>query len=342
MKKSEVIFNRSAFLDEFKGSEALLHEAENIGKEFAGKNYERLFLTGCGAPHYLMRVLAFWANRAAVSTDIRTFHSASLVQQNPSALDDKTLVLLGSHSGTTKETVEAAQFIDQNPAFTVAITRDPESPLAKASDLVLAYADEKQGYFSSYILAQALVSAFLEGMEKKWTYHEKIMQALPSLPAALADAKAAGMPKSEMIAEKIKDENVLYVIGAGPMFTTAYVFASCFLMEMQHIQAYAIDAADFFHGPFEAMDEQTPLILLMGEDPCRQQAERVLDFCKRFSKNFYVYDSKEFEMAGIPGKIRPLVSPFIVDAAMTNLVEKLAILRGHPMTLRRYMGKVDY
>lgn len=342
MKKPEMIFDRSDFLKEFEGAEALIPEAEKLGKEIADKKFERLFLTGCGAPHYMMRVLAFWANRNAINTDIRVFHSADLVQQNIDALDEKTLVLLGSHSGTTEETVEAAAFLKKGPALTIAITRDPESPLAQVSDTVLAYGDEKQGYFSSYILAQALVSAFLEKRQGRWKYHQNIMQALPNLPAALADAKAAGMPKSEMIAEKIRDEKVMYVIGAGPMFTTAYVFASCFLMEMQHMHAHAINAAEFFHGPFEVVDKQTPLILLLGEDPCRPQAERVQRFCERFSENFYVYDSREFNMAGIPEEIRPLVGPFIIDAAMTNLVEKLAVLRGHPMTLRRYMGKVDY
>ena len=342
MKKPKIFFDRNGFLKEFECAEDMIFEAEKLGKEFADKKFERLFMTGCGAPHYMMRVLAFWANRVVIKTDIRTFHSADLIHQNPSALDDKTLVLLGSHSGTTKETVEAAEFLKIRPAQAVSITRDPESPLAKASDAVLAYADEKQGYFSSYMLAQALASAFLDGREEGWKYHSKIMRALPELPYALADAKGAGMPKSEKIAEKIKEEKVPYVIAAGPMFTTAYVFASCFLMEMQHMHAHAVNAADFFHGPFEVVENQTPLIVLLGEDPCRSQADRVLEFCKRFSVNYYIYDSREFNMPGIPEEIRPLVSPFIVDAAMTSLVENLAMRRGHPMSFRRYMGKVEY
>jgi hypothetical protein len=32
----------------------------------------------------------------------------------------------------------------------------------------------------------------------------------------------------------------------------------------------------------------------------------------------------------------------VVDAALTSLVEQLAIVHQHPLTLRRYMGKVVY
>jgi fructoselysine 6-phosphate deglycase len=47
-------------------------------------------------------------------------------------------------------------------------------------------------------------------------------------------------------------------------------------------------------------------------------------------------------MTGIAPEIRPLVAPMVVDSALTNLVEMIAVLRDHPMTTRRYMGKVAY
>jgi fructoselysine 6-phosphate deglycase len=47
-------------------------------------------------------------------------------------------------------------------------------------------------------------------------------------------------------------------------------------------------------------------------------------------------------MMGIHDKIRPILAPFILDSAMTTIVESLADLNQHPMTTRRYMGKVDY
>ena len=62
----------------------------------------------------------------------------------------------------------------------------------------------------------------------------------------------------------------------------------------------------------------------------------------RYMGGCICYDASTFEMSGIDSLIRPIAVPFIVDAALTNVVEQLAILRDHPLDMRRYMGKVEY
>jgi len=82
--------------------------------------------------------------------------------------------------------------------------------------------------------------------------------------------------------------------------------------------------------------------LLLGEGVFRPDAERVAKFCARYTGGCIRYDAASFAMQGIDPKIRPIAAPFIVDAALTNVVEQLAIMRGHALDIRRYMGKVDY
>lgn len=342
LNELNMIFDRSAFINQLKGCLKLVSPAETLGKRYANDGFNRIFFVGCGAPHYMMRVLAYWSRRYARKTDIRTYFSAEFVHQNPKAAEEKTLVILGSHSGSTPETVEAAEFLKSKICKTIAVTQNADSQLGIAADETLAYGVSEQGYYSSYIIAQTLVSAFLDQRESSWKFHERLMASLPNLPDALADAKASAQSLSDEQAHDLRKEEVLYIIGAGPMYTTAYVFSSCFLMEMQRMHAHPLVAAEFFHGPFEVVDESTPLIVLVGEDPSRVEAERVVHFCERYTKRFFIYDSRDFAMKDIHETIRPIIAPFILDAALTNLVEKLAVLRGHPMTLRRYMGKVDF
>ena len=168
------------------------------------------------------------------------------------------------------------------------------------------------------------------------------MASLKNLPEALAGAKAVSMEKGRNAAGRVAGAENIFLIGSGPMFTTAYIFAACFLMEMQWMQAFPLSAAEFFHGPFEVFDGKTPTILLLGEDPSRPEGERVLKFFRENLSEPIVYDSREYTMEGIERSIRPILAPFILDAAMTNLVETLAEINRHPMTTRRYMGKVDY
>ena len=335
-------FDKAEFIDQFSGALNQIEKADQIGKSFAGEDINRIIFAGCGAPHYMMRLLSYWGQRSAINTDIRVYYSAELVSQDPAAIDEKTLVIFGSHSGTTMETLDAAQFLKSKPCKTISITQEESSPLGSAAMSCLPYGKTTQGYFSAFILAQTLFSAFLNEREKGWGLHKALLESLPNLPSALADAKEANHANALAQAKALADENLLYVLGAGPMYTTAYVFAACFLMEMQWMHAHALTAADFFHGPFEVVDKTVPLLVLIGEDPCRSEGERVKRFGAEYSRKNFVYDSQDFEMKGIHADVRSIVAPFILDSALTGLVEELAVIRGHPLTTRRYMGKVDY
>ncbi|MEE4193803.1 MAG: SIS domain-containing protein [Anaerolineae bacterium] len=344
MKESATIleFDQSHFLNQFSGSLALLDAAVQSAQQLGSDPINKIFFVACGAPHQLFLSLEYWATKYAANLTFHRYFPAELIQHNPVSLDADSLVIFGSHSGTTQETVAAAKFIQQTPAKSLAITQSTTSPLGAAVDHTIAYGNTEQGYFSAFMLGFAFLSALLTSREPAWKFHTSVMESLHSLPHALAEAKAMKQYDAVIQAQQLSKSPQLYVLGSGPMFATAYVFANCFLMEMQWMHAHALQGAEFFHGPFEVVDPSTPLLLLIGEDPSRVIAERVHQFTRQYSQNTIVYDAQEFPMTGIAPEIRPMVAPMIVDAAMTNLVEALAILRGHPMTKRRYMGKVNY
>jgi len=335
-------FSQHDFIKEFEGALSILDSAENVGCSLGKAGTQRLFFVGCGAPLFMMKAVAYWAEKFTIHTEVRVYSAAEFVHQDPAALDEGTAVFLGSHSGTTKEVVQAAEFLLIKPCKTIAFTQHADSALGKTVGEIFSYGSSRQGYFSSFILTLAFMSAYLKERELGWNYHKKIMDSLANLPEALAEAKERSQKTGRNLAEEICNADILYIIGSGPMYTTSYVFASCFLMEMQWMHAFPLSAAEFFHGPFEVFDMNTPAILLLGEDPSRPEAERVLKFCRKNTIKPMVFDSRDYSMPGIHPEIRPLVAPFILDAALTNLVETLAVIRQHPLSTRRYMGKVEY
>jgi fructoselysine 6-phosphate deglycase len=134
----------------------------------------------------------------------------------------------------------------------------------------------------------------------------------------------------------------LYLVGAGGSSYIAYVFAACILMEMQWMHAISLNASEFFHGPFEAIDSDTPVIVMVDESPNRFEARRVAGFCRKITPRLTVLDSMNYPLAGISLEARPILSPFAADAALVRFAENLAEVRGHPLTKRRYMGKMEY
>lgn len=335
-------FKKEEFFKEFTGALSMLSLAESEGIKAAQLGYDRLFFVACGAPHQMMRSIHYWTDIVSTSTDVRVYHAGEFLHLNPAALDDRTMVFLGSHSGTTKEVIEAAEFLKEKPCKTFAFTQDGDSTFGKIVDQVFPYGKSNQGYFSSVMLTLAFTSGFLKEKEIGWKIHEDLMISLRNFPGALADAKGESQEKGRSVAGELKDAESIFFIGSGPSYTTAYIFAACFLMEMQWMHAFPLSAAEFFHGPFEVFDRDTPLVLLLGEDASRPEAERVLKFSRKHLSEPIIYDSCDFAMLGIQDMIRPILAPFILDSAMTNMVETLAELNQHPLTTRRYMGKVDY
>ena len=339
-------FNRVKFLSSMQDALKEIHKAAKLGTELAKKGILRIIFVGCGAPNRAMSVIQYWLELTAKNLHCRRYFSAEFINQNPPILDQNTLVIFGSHSGTTPETVLAAKHATSCHCITIGITQKIDSPLSKSVQHVLCYGQSpddgyQHGYYSFFMLALALVSAMLKEMEG-WNLHELIMSGLEIFPGVLADSIATIETRTILDAQSYHHDSIMYIVASGPMFCTAYVTGVCILMEMQWMHVFPSEAAEWFHGPFEIIDEKTPVILLLGEDPSRPEIERVVRFCKKYTEKLLIYDSIDFEMKGISKEARPIFAPFILQAAMDRLGEHLAVWHNHPLSTRRYMWKTDY
>ncbi len=256
-------------------------------------------------------------------------------------MDGRTLVLLGSKSGTTQETVAAAEFLRDQPAITVGVTQTEDKPLAHAAHHALLMGETTQAHSGMFMIMQALMGG-LWAERDDWKFEEQLLSSLEALPSVLANTQVNNDDRAAEDARIYKDDRIIYHVASGPMFSTAYVFGVCVLMEMQWMHSYPIEAAEFFHGPFEIVDKDTPLVLLLGEDPSRPLMERVERFCKKYTERLIVYDSRDFEMPGIAEDMRAIVAPYVLQAALQRMAERLAVWHAQPLSTRRYMWKTEY
>lgn len=333
-------FDAPVYRASLAGARARLAEAEALGRSLARKA-KRLVFIGCGASDRLMAVAHYWAELHAQALDLRRYFPAEVMVMDPPVFDADTVVLLASKSGTTAETVAAARWLKDRPCTTVAVTEQPGSPLAQAASTALTFGVTDQAYYATYMVAQAFVLGLLDERER-WPLAAPLRTGLAALPDALVAAIQANEVRNAEFARSYHDSANIYVTGAGACFSTAYVFAVCVLMEMQWLHAQPIQGAEFFHGPFEIVTEKTPVIALVGEDPSRPLAQRVVRFCERFKTGLMVYDSADATMPGVPREARAVLSPFVLQCSLTRLAAGLADLRNHPLATRRYMGKVEY
>ena len=151
-----------------------------------------------------------------------------------------------------------------------------------------------------------------------------MFSSLRALPAVIGAAQQQVEARTAEEARIYKDDRILYHVGSGPMFATSYVFGVCVLMEMQWMHSTALEAAEFFHGPFEVVDKDLPLVLYLGEDLSRPLMDRVVRFCKKYTERLVIYDTRDFPMVGVAPEIRPYVAPIVLCSALDRLSRKLA------------------
>ena len=334
------VFDRAQLVAELAPSIAALEGAMAFGREI-GPRVDRVIFLACGSPNRAMRGLQYWIERFSPTLEVRRHFPAEFVAQDPPRLDSRTLVILGSKSGTTPETVAAAEFLRGRDCVTVGITQSATTPLAAAVQHRFLIGETPESFLGMAMIAQALVGGLLAGRDG-WPHAGALLASLRALPEAVADAAASADRRGIDAALALRDDRHVYLLASGPCFTNAYVFGVCILMEMLWLHAYPVDAAEFFHGPFEIVERGTPLILILGEDPSRPLMERALRFCARQSDRVFVYDSKDLAMPGIAPEIRPLLAPYALQAALKRISANLSILHGKPLGERRYMWKGGY
>ncbi|MDF1514252.1 MAG: SIS domain-containing protein [Anaerolineae bacterium] len=333
--------DRDEYIGHLEKAAKLKDTAAELGIKFAKEGIKRVFLVGCGAPNREMGAIKYFLDRDIKSVEFYLYFPAELVHQAPAKLDEDSLVILASHSGTTPEILETAEFIKPYGCKVAAVTQFDDSPLAKAVPNTLCYGKSDHGYMAKFILLLAFLAGFVKEAED-WNLADKVLEDLELLPEILFDTAQLNDKRAIEEARLYHEDDYVMVLGAGPCYAAAYVTGVCVMMEMQWMHTFTGEAAEFFHGPFEVVLPDVPVMVYVGEDESRPIAERVIRFCKKFTERLIIYDSKDFEMKGVDKEVRPIFAPFVLEAATSRLMEHLAVWHNHPLSTRRYMWKFDY
>ena len=302
-----------------------------------------IFFVACGGSFAQMHLPKYALDREAKTLVADAYNSAEFIARDMPRLGANSLVVLCSQSGNTPETVAAARFAKERGAYTIGLTVKPESPLAGVVDSTVGY--EFLPTASSADVAGAVLLSLAFGVLAQREGTDRVAAldaALAQLPAVVAGAAEAHAPEVLRWAAGAKREPVIYTMASGPNHGISYAFAICILQEMQWIHSQGIHAGEYFHGPFEITDFDTPIILLMGTGPSRGMDERALAFARKFSGRVLTLDVEALDTAGMEPAMLEYLQPLIFQPLLRGYAIRLADERGHPLTVRRYMWRMEY
>lgn len=317
-------------------------ELRDRAAELITAGVAEVFMVGCGGSYCATWAAQYVLECHAASLSVWHMTSAEFTSRRPARLGPRSLVVVGSHSGSTHETLEAIETARAARAYAVlGITKSADSPLGQAVDAVFTYGSEDTVWPPKQIILLQLAYGLLEasGVQRDFA---GIRHAIDALPSAIPHAVGQYEDSCHAIASALRDEPVTYILGAGPNYGAAYGLAMCYLQEMQWVHAASFNAAEFFHGAFEIVTDEVPVLVMLGEDPSRPLAERAVEFLHRYSPRSLTIDTRVLELPGVPAEHRGVVSPVVLMQFVSRLAAHYAGVRDHPLTLRRYMTKVAY
>lgn len=302
-----------------------------------------VYFVGCGGSMAAIYPGKYLLDAEAKDIPTKIYSSDEFAHALPASLDTRCLVLLCSLKAT-QETVQAVRAANERGAVTLALTGSEETGMARVGQYVLTYSHGDEQIYSQANQAQVLRVCFellrqLEGYQ----HYECAMRAFGQIDGLIADAKRDLLPRAQAFAREYKDDEMFYVLGAGPLWGTAYTMVNCHLIEMQARNACLIHCGEYFHGPFEATNPRVAAILLMSTGRTRPLDERVRSFLDSYAGRHLVLDAAE---TGIEERLGAKVAEFFNSVAMIPLerffVSALAEARGRSMDERQYMWKVPY
>lgn len=172
-----------------------------------------------------------------------------------------------SQSGRSPDVVAVLEAARDQGRPAIALTNDPDSPLAAAASLVVplragperAVAATKS--YTTSLVALALLSAALELEEAQATS----LAVLRELPGALTAAIEGTRGDAERF-DRYAGAQRCVVVGRGLNYSTAFEVALK-VRELTGIAAEAHSAADLLHGPIAALDRATPVVIVAPDEP---------------------------------------------------------------------------
>jgi glucosamine--fructose-6-phosphate aminotransferase (isomerizing) len=275
----------------------------------------------------LIRLVAHGSSDNAASYGVYAFgllpgwtalrDSISLTVYSGARIDmSSSTVLALSQSGRTRDVVEYVERARAGGAFTVAVTNDPDSELARSAEALLPLAAgiersvAASKTYTNQVAALALLASHAAG---RGAEHADGIRAV----AGLMDDALRGLEQlTSSAAVQFAFVGRMFVIGRGTEFATARELALK-LLETCRVAAEPLTATAFAHGPVAALDTLFPVWAIASRDENLAAVQEAAERARRVGAVVVASGSAAAELGGaayalpVPEAPLPILSPLL-------------------------------
>ena len=332
-------FDKNEFLTNYNSAVKELDHVDEVLAKLRKKNIKNIFFTGCGGSYTKfvnLRPLMF--KKLPIPFVVTT--PEELCDLYHDDITNDSLILAGTKTGETTELVEAIEKIrkDFPKATIISFIGDENSTLEKESLI-----DERIKSFdtdANLIELGWFLINFAQESDNKTKESQK--QQLKEMAQNVAEGIEALVPAALDHVNNTNIDQMQMWVGSGNVWGEVCCFANYLMEEIQHIKAQAINSGEFFHGPFEIIDNNQSVSVVVNSNSNRQEDMRVVNFVKQFAKNPLIIDMKAFKLNEFDSDLQVFIEAYALNHYFDTLFNMYSIKTGRSAQTRRYYRLLDY
>lgn len=253
------------------------------------------------------------------------------------------LMITVSQSGGSPDLVSSTRAARKAGAVTLAVTNNPDSPLAAVSEFhidIMAGPERALPATKTYTASLLALYLFVEGLRGS-AAAEREAAVLPELAAQLL----ARQSEVKQLAGRYRFAERMVITSRGFGYPTAKE-AALKLMETSYIPALAYSGADLLHGPLAMVDNISPVIAVVTDGRGGEALQPVLDRLRGRGADLVVIGPRaqvEQASAGfaLPAESVPEeLQPILEIIPLQLLAYEVTIARGQDPDAPRALAKV--
>ncbi|GAA3520407.1 SIS domain-containing protein [Actinocatenispora rupis] len=276
--------------------------------------------------------------RLGIPTGLASPSAITVYGARPDLRD--ALVVGVSQSGGSPDLTEVVRVARDAGAHTLAVTNNPDSPLADIAEMhvdVLAGKERAVAATKTYTAELMALLLLVESVRGIDAADRAELDRLPELArGVLAD------PTATQLAARYRFADRLVTTGRGYAYPTARETALK-LMETSYLSALAFSGADLLHGPLAMADPDVPVLAVVGDGPGGKAMGEVLGRLAERRADVLTVGSgaAPANAVRIPTpRVDERFSPLLDILPLQQLALSLAIARGEDPDAPRGLKKV--
>ncbi|MEW6402669.1 MAG: SIS domain-containing protein [Chloroflexota bacterium] len=317
--------------------------AEKIAQAIQGRDIDYVFLAARGTSDNAGRYANYlWGALNGLPIALAT-PSLFTYYQKPPRLKN-ALVMGISQSGQSPDIVSVLEEGRRQNCLTLAITNEPDSPLASYADFLLDIqaGPEKAVAATKTYTTELMAIAMLSVAMSRDKSQGKALEKVPAWAReSLKQNKAI-----EQFAQRYRYMRQCVVLGRGYNYATAFEWALK-LKELTYVEAEPYSSADFQHGPIAMIENSFPVMAVAPEGKVFETMKNALKHLRNdFGAELVIVSNNDEALAlaqtplSIPKEVPEWLSPLIGIIPAQLFAYHLTLAKGFDTEKPRSIRKV--